>query len=307
MPIGPLQPNLPCHQTGGTDDGDTRTRFAAADTRNAAFLGRHQGERVAAAALRRVQQGVFPAAAVLPGLRVAQGLGDQGQRQGEAVQLRHPSPPGARLHAALRHRGGGTGRRPAHDDQHRRMRADAGGAGAGHAGRGGVRAADRHHHASLVPSRRKADPMPHNTVAVVGAAETTKLGVIPDLSQIGLHADAALNAMADCGLKPKDIDGIATRRRNAGAARALPRHHADLGRRHLGRRLQLHDPCPPRRGGDRGRAGEDHPDHAWRMRQIPDRQPAAFGASAVAERPVRAAVRADGAAVACSPSRCCAT
>jgi acetyl-CoA acetyltransferase len=52
--------------------------------------------------------------------------------------------------------------------------------------------------------------MPHNTVAVVGAAETTKLGVIPDVSQIQLHADAALNAMADCGLKPKDIDGVAT-------------------------------------------------------------------------------------------------
>jgi acetyl-CoA acetyltransferase len=52
--------------------------------------------------------------------------------------------------------------------------------------------------------------MPHNTVAVVGAAETTKLGVIPDMSQIQLHADAALNAMMDCGLKPKDIDGVAT-------------------------------------------------------------------------------------------------
>jgi acetyl-CoA acetyltransferase len=52
--------------------------------------------------------------------------------------------------------------------------------------------------------------MPHNTVAVVGAAETTKLGVIPDMSQIQLHADAALNAMADCGLKPTDIDGVAT-------------------------------------------------------------------------------------------------
>ncbi|HXA23342.1 MAG TPA: thiolase [Acetobacteraceae bacterium] len=52
--------------------------------------------------------------------------------------------------------------------------------------------------------------MPHNTVAVVGAAESTKLGVIPDTSQIQLHADAALNAMADCGLKPKDIDGVAT-------------------------------------------------------------------------------------------------
>src|ERR1700753_3928109 len=59
-------------------------------------------------------------------------------------------------------------------------------------------------------ARRKAEPMPHNTVAVVGAAETTKLGVIPDMSQIQLHADAALNAMEDAGLRPKDIDGVAT-------------------------------------------------------------------------------------------------
>jgi len=47
-------------------------------------------------------------------------------------------------------------------------------------------------------------------VAIVGAAETTALGVIPHLSQIGLHADAALNALADCGLAPSDVDGIAT-------------------------------------------------------------------------------------------------
>ena len=47
-------------------------------------------------------------------------------------------------------------------------------------------------------------------VAVVGAAETTQLGKIPDLSQIQLHADAALNAMADAGITAKDIDGIAT-------------------------------------------------------------------------------------------------
>jgi acetyl-CoA acetyltransferase len=46
-------------------------------------------------------------------------------------------------------------------------------------------------------------------IAIVGAAETTKLGVIPDMSQIMLHADAALNAMADAGLKPSDIDGVA--------------------------------------------------------------------------------------------------
>ena len=52
--------------------------------------------------------------------------------------------------------------------------------------------------------------MKPKSVAVVGAAETTKMGVIPDMSVIGLHADAALNAMADCGLKPSDIDGVAT-------------------------------------------------------------------------------------------------
>ena len=52
--------------------------------------------------------------------------------------------------------------------------------------------------------------MQPKSIAIVGAAETTKLGVIPDTSQIQLHADAALNAMADAGLKPSDIDGIAT-------------------------------------------------------------------------------------------------
>ncbi|HEY3695949.1 thiolase C-terminal domain-containing protein [Phenylobacterium sp.] len=52
--------------------------------------------------------------------------------------------------------------------------------------------------------------MKRNAVAVVGAAETTKLGLIPELSVIGLHADAALNAMRDAGLKPSDIDGVAT-------------------------------------------------------------------------------------------------
>ena len=47
-------------------------------------------------------------------------------------------------------------------------------------------------------------------VAVVGAAETTELGVIPNLSQQQLHADAALNALEDAGLSIKDIDGLAT-------------------------------------------------------------------------------------------------
>lgn len=46
--------------------------------------------------------------------------------------------------------------------------------------------------------------------AVVGAAETTELGKIPHVSQLQLHADAALNALADAGLTIKDIDGFAT-------------------------------------------------------------------------------------------------
>ncbi|HTO70158.1 MAG TPA: thiolase [Myxococcota bacterium] len=47
-------------------------------------------------------------------------------------------------------------------------------------------------------------------LAVVGAAETTELGVIPHTSQIELHADAARNALRDCGLSLRDVDGVAT-------------------------------------------------------------------------------------------------
>ena len=47
-------------------------------------------------------------------------------------------------------------------------------------------------------------------VAVVGAAETTELGKVPGMSQIQLHADAALNALQDAGISAKDIDGLAT-------------------------------------------------------------------------------------------------
>ena len=54
--------------------------------------------------------------------------------------------------------------------------------------------------------------MKRKNIAVVGASETSQLGKVPGMSQLQLHADAALNAMADCGLKPSDIDGIATAR-----------------------------------------------------------------------------------------------
>jgi len=57
--------------------------------------------------------------------------------------------------------------------------------------------------------------MKQKSIAIVGAAETTEMGKIPDTSQIQLHADAALNAMADAGLTIKDIDGVATAGHNA--------------------------------------------------------------------------------------------
>jgi acetyl-CoA acetyltransferase len=50
---------------------------------------------------------------------------------------------------------------------------------------------------------------PH-TIAIVGAAESTELGRLPETSQIQIHADAALNTIADAGLKLSDIDGVAT-------------------------------------------------------------------------------------------------
>jgi acetyl-CoA acetyltransferase len=52
--------------------------------------------------------------------------------------------------------------------------------------------------------------MKPGSVAIVGAAESTQLGVIPDMSALQIHADAALNALADAGLKASDIDGVAT-------------------------------------------------------------------------------------------------
>lgn len=45
-------------------------------------------------------------------------------------------------------------------------------------------------------------------IAIVGAAESDEMGKVPHKSALGLHADAAANALADCGLTAKDVDGV---------------------------------------------------------------------------------------------------
>jgi len=57
--------------------------------------------------------------------------------------------------------------------------------------------------------------MKRNATAIVGAAESTNMGKLPNMSQIQIHADSALNALADCGLTINDIDGVATAGHNA--------------------------------------------------------------------------------------------
>jgi acetyl-CoA acetyltransferase len=47
-------------------------------------------------------------------------------------------------------------------------------------------------------------------VIIAGAAETDAVGKLPDHSTLQLHIEAAVNAVADAGLRMRDIDGIAT-------------------------------------------------------------------------------------------------
>ncbi|WP_416975061.1 thiolase C-terminal domain-containing protein [Streptomyces sp. 4F14] len=52
--------------------------------------------------------------------------------------------------------------------------------------------------------------MKPGSIAIVGAAETDRLGVLPDHSALRLNLEAARNALHDAGLTPADIDGVAS-------------------------------------------------------------------------------------------------
>jgi acetyl-CoA acetyltransferase len=47
-------------------------------------------------------------------------------------------------------------------------------------------------------------------VVIIGASETDRIGTVPDQSFMALAAEASLRALGQTGLKPKDIDGIAS-------------------------------------------------------------------------------------------------
>ena len=46
--------------------------------------------------------------------------------------------------------------------------------------------------------------------AIVGAAESSRIGVVPDMSALELHAESARLAFADAGLNLADVDGVAS-------------------------------------------------------------------------------------------------
>jgi acetyl-CoA acetyltransferase len=45
---------------------------------------------------------------------------------------------------------------------------------------------------------------------IVGAAETSRIGIVPEMSAIEMHAEAAILALADAGISMSDVDGVAT-------------------------------------------------------------------------------------------------
>jgi acetyl-CoA acetyltransferase len=45
--------------------------------------------------------------------------------------------------------------------------------------------------------------------AIIGAAETERIGVVPDMSALDLHMEAARLAVVDAGLRLSDVDGVA--------------------------------------------------------------------------------------------------
>ncbi len=112
-------------------------------------------------------------------------------------------------------------------------------------------------------------------VIIAGAAETDEIGRLPNTSTLGLHIEAARNAVADAGLTMKDIDGIATVSSPGPVqvAHALGIYPDWVDGTGVGRHL-LPAARPARGRRHPGRLRQDHPDHPRRVRPVPDRRAA---------------------------------
>ena len=62
------------------------------------------------------------------------------------------------------------------------------------------------------------------TAAIVGAAESSRIGVVPDMSALELHAESARLALADAGMTLADVDGVAS----AGISPVVVSHHLGI-------------------------------------------------------------------------------
>ncbi len=49
-----------------------------------------------------------------------------------------------------------------------------------------------------------------NKVAIVGADETDRIGIVPDMTPIMMHAEAARNALRDAGIDKSEVDAVFT-------------------------------------------------------------------------------------------------
>lgn len=59
---------------------------------------------------------------------------------------------------------------------------------------------------------------------IVGAAESSRIGVVPDMSALELHAESARLALSDAGLNLADVDGVAS----AGISPVVVAHHLGI-------------------------------------------------------------------------------
>ena len=179
---------------------------------------------------------------------------------------------------------------PADDDQHRRAAGHAGGAGAGHAAAGQVRAAGRREPAGVrtLPSRGGA----MTGVIIAGAAETDRLGRLPG----PLHAAAARGGGAERGGRRGPVAARHRRHRHrlragAGPGGARARHHAALDRRHRRRRHLVPAARAARGRGHPGRVRQDGADHPRGVGPVPGGRFPVPDGGVVSGGAVRGAVR----------------